>query len=373
MQKLGASMLSRLLLPAGLFGYAFAANLDLPARWHFLVPPAQANLSALFHGELTARVEALYKEGLPHSQLAANLVGAGRYLLLREGRPGVVTGKDGYLFTDEEFRQPLDSQTLIDRAVAGIEDVSHTLAERGIRLVFVPLPTKSDVYSDELQAGSSAASATADLYKDLLGRLRRAEIVAIDARSAMLSARADNQLFLKTDTHWTPAGASVVAKAVAHEGLGGGDAQFTLASGPARKFEGDLVRFVTGGTFSHLVGLSEEEVTPVIAERPESASGKLDIFGTSSNIPVTLVGTSYSANEAWSFAALLSFWSGFDVANASLIGRGPVVPMRDFIASLDQWDPLPHTVIWEFPIRYLTDPELWNVSMPQADRENENG
>ena len=90
-------------------------------------------------------------------------------------------------------------------------------------------------------------------------------------------------------------------------------------------------------------------------------------------VPVTLVGTSYSANEVWSFAAFLSAWSGLDVANASLIGQGPVVPMRDFIASLEQSDSLPQTVIWEFPIRYLTDPELWNESNPQADRENENG
>lgn len=372
MQRLDASMITRLLLPAGLFGYAVVANIDLPARWHSLVPPAQANLSALFHGALTARAETLYKQGLPHNQLAAHLMGAGRYLLLHEGRPGVVAGKNSYLFTEEEFRQHFDHQAVIDRAVIGIEDVSRRLAMRGIRLIFVPLPAKTDIYSDELQAGSNAA-AMASLYDDLLGRLRQVDITTVDAREALLAARADSQVFLRTDTHWTPAGAAVVAKAVVQQALGGNGEEFELVTAPSRKVEGDLVRFVTGGVFADLIGLADEDVTPFIAERRETAQAELDIFGTSSTIPVTLVGTSYSANEVWSFAAFLSAWSGLDVANASLIGQGPVVPMRDFIASLEQSDSLPQTVIWEFPIRYLTDPELWNESNPQADRENENG
>ncbi|SSC71362.1 unnamed protein product [Ciceribacter sp. T2.26MG-112.2] len=372
MQRLDASMIARLLLPAGLFGYAVASNVGLPARWHFLVPPTKANLSALFHGSLTARVETLYRKGLPHNQLAAHLVGAGRYLLFHEGRPGVIAGKEGYLFTDEEFRQGFDRQAVIDRAVIGIEDVSHRLAMRGIRLIFVPLPAKTDIYSDELQAGSSAAT-VAGLYDDLLDRLRQVDIATVDSRDALLTARADSQVYLRTDTHWTPAGAAVVAKAVVQEALGGGGEEFELVTAPARKVEGDLVRFVTGGAFADLIGLADEDVTPFIAERRETAQAELDIFGASSSIPVTLVGTSYSANEVWSFAAFLSFWSGLDVANASLIGQGPVVPMRDFIASLEQSDSLPQTVIWEFPIRYLTDPELWNETIPQGNRENENG
>lgn len=372
MQKLDASMISRLLLPAGLFGYAVVANIDLPARWHSFLPPAQANLSSLFHGGLTTRLEALYKEGLPHSQLAVHLVGAGRYLLLREGRPGVVAGKDGYLFTDEEFRQPFDRQVVIDRAVTGIVDVSQRLAMRGIRLVFVPLPAKSDIYSDELEPGINAVAMTG-LYADLLGRLRQADIATVDARDALLAARDHSQLFLRTDTHWTPAGAAVVAKAVAHEALGRGGEEFELLAAPGRKVEGDLVRFVSGGAFADLIGLADESVTPFIAKRRETAQAELDIFGTSSTIPVTLVGTSYSANEVWSFAAFLSFWSGLDVANASLIGQGPVVPMRDFIASLELSDSLPQTVIWEFPIRYLTDPKLWTETVREGNRENEHG
>ena len=52
------------------------------------------------------------------------------------------------------------------------------------------------------------------------------------------------------------------------------------------------------------------------------------LFGTQT-IPVTLVGTSYSADERWNFTGALQTALGADVLNLATEGRGPLPPMRE--------------------------------------------
>ena len=78
-----------------------------------------------------------------------------------------------------------------------------------------------------------------------------------------------------------------------------------------------------------------------------------------------LTGTSYSANELWSFSESLKAALGADVLNMAEEGKGPIAPMRALLASDTLRDSPPETVIWEFPIRYLGQPELWNAPVAQ--------
>lgn len=41
-------------------------------------------------------------------------------------------------------------------------------------------------------------------------------------------------------------------------------------------------------------------------------------------------------------------------------GQGPVKPMDTYLASDGFRDAPPKVVIWEIPLRYLTDPKLWD-------------
>ncbi|RYZ67063.1 MAG: hypothetical protein EOP08_03570, partial [Proteobacteria bacterium] len=154
-------------------------------------------------------------------------------------------------------------------------------------------------------------------------------------------------------------GAGVAAAAVGDAlGQTTPNAYAISARAPAER-EGDLSKFIVTGGLAPLVGLGPESVTPYQTTTSADASSG-DIFGPSS-IPYVLTGTSYSANELWSFADSLKAALGADVLNMAEEGKGPIAPMRALLASDTLKDSPPETVIWEFPVRYLGQPELWNV------------
>jgi alginate O-acetyltransferase complex protein AlgJ len=350
----------KMALPALLFGYAVIANLGVSAKLGSAAyDGGAATLSAFFHGELTTEFTDIYKDDLPHRHLAVGILGAARYLLFGEGRPGVVVGNDGFLFTQEEFRFIKDRSATISQAIIAIGAFNRDLSRRGVRLVMAPVAAKNDVYREELK-NDYFPNETAALYRDFVGALKADNISVADSRAALLSAKRRELVFLKADTHWTPYGAKTVADQVVAQALGVAGRDFALVKDPPSQVEGDLVKYVTSDTFSGLLGLGQETITAYRAQYAGVENDLNDLFGATQRPPVALVGTSYSAVSLWSFAAFLSEGSGLDVANAAEVGRGPVYPMRRYIHSLDEGVAPARIVIWEFPIRYLTEADLWD-------------
>ena len=95
------------------------------------------------------------------------------------------------------------------------------------------------------------------------------------------------------------------------------------------------------------------------------SAGAFDLFGTDTPASIALVGTSYSANPRWSFEAALKLALQEDVINHAEEGQGPVAPMHAFLERVDPVAP-PPVVIWEFPVRYLSDPDLMKVVMQES-------
>lgn len=342
---------SRFLLPAVFLGYAGVANLAVFADVETILPESVSNA---LEGGLTARIDSLYRDQLPHIEPSVGLVGAGRYLLLGEGRKGVFSGSEGWLFTEEELR-PVTPE-MLEAAVLEIKAAQERIAEVGAKLVMVPLPAKIDIHSD-MAASSSAAGAMEDAYVAFLEGLSANGIEAIDTRTAMLSANSGGQMFLRTDTHWTIEGATVVSQAVA-KGVAPGTETFEIEAQALHKFTGDLVSFVTSETLAPAIGLGPESVQPIVATAPQDGA-LTDLFGTDTVISTALVGTSYSANEAWSFVETLKIATSRDILNLAEEGRGPGVPMAKYLESAEFADMPPELVLWEFPVRYLSDPKLW--------------
>ncbi|WP_371156019.1 hypothetical protein [Jannaschia sp. 2305UL9-9] len=339
----------KLIVPTAFFGYAAIANLALVLTPDVRMPEAQGVLT----GEITQVIDTLYRDTLPHKTPAIGLIGAARYVLLDEGRKGVVVGADGHLFTAEEFR-PVDD-TLYQAATAQITAAADRLTDAGIRLVIAPLPAKVDVMRDHAPDATATEAAEA-LYHRLLGDLRDLGIPAVDTRPALIAQRAP---FLATDTHWTPAGARAVAAMIADSGMiDPGTEAFAVERDAPRPMTGDLVSYVTSDTLAPRVGLRPETVTSwrAVAHADDSDLGLLDLFGDD-GAGTDLVGTSYSANPSWSFAEALKLELGRDVVNHAEEGRGPFAPMTAYLDRLDPMSP-PQVVIWEIPVRYLTDPGL---------------
>lgn len=351
-------------LPVLFLGYAVVANYEFVSGLGRDIAEMPKSASAYLSGEAAEQIDSYYKKIMPHRLPSIDLMGAGRYLVFKEGRPGVVVGDNGWLFSKEEFDATLKRTPDLAEALAGVTEIRDQLAARGIELVVVPLPAKADIYSEHV----SYAAIPGDLerlYTDFRAMLDQAGIRNVETRTALLDAKAQGQLFLNTDTHWTPLGASVVADTVG-AALGRRDTAYTLADAAPVEREGDLSKFIVTGGLAPLVGLGPETVVPRTAIAPPEAA-PADIFGPST-IPFVLTGTSYSANEQWSFGESLKVALGSDVLNMAEEGKGPIAPMRALLASDTLRDTPPETVIWEFPIRYLGQVELWNQA-PAATEE----
>ncbi|TPP06749.1 alginate O-acetyltransferase [Rhizobium glycinendophyticum] len=351
-----------LLLPTVFFGYAIYANSTM-----LFAPPADAkggkindlSLSYVIDGEATRDLDALYKSELPHRDPAVGVIGNARYALLNSGRKGVIVGDEGWFFTGEEFKRvkPAD----IDSAVAKIDEVRAKLAEAGVQLVMVPLPAKSDVYAEHLpEVMRSDAMQVA--YSDFSTALKAKGMTVVDTREAMLAAKPFGELFLKSDTHWTPTGAKITAEAVQStiqkSGISLPSATVTESWEAPVDIWGDLTTYITSPAYAPRVGLKQENI-PIYRTAVNADAAGADLFGTETKVPVMLVGTSYSANENWSFVDFLRQSLTADVVNVAKEGLGPGVPMMDLLAGTALEDTQPDVVVWEFPIRYLGTSTLW--------------
>jgi alginate O-acetyltransferase complex protein AlgJ len=240
--------------------------------------------------------------------------------------------------------------------------VRNLLAAAGADLVVIPVPGKLDVHAT--QTDPETAAGIAQLYDRFLAGLERREIKVLDARAVLRAEAAARPAFFRTDTHWTPGGAEAVARGLAQSGLVPvGETPFAVTSVSVKRFTGDLVSFVTDEELAPFVGLTPETAAPYTAEAPGGPVE--DIFAASGDGATLLIGTSYSANPAWSFAEALKLSLQRDVLNLAVEGQGPVRPMLDYLGSPDFSDTPPALVIWEFPVRYLTDPTVWGDQGPE--------
>ena len=288
---------------------------------------------------------------VPWRDASVNLWGGLNYHLFGEAREGALIGKNGWLFTTEEYQTSVKDAAEIAGKVAYIKQVRDELAKDGAKLVVALIPAKARVYAD--QTGAKVPVQNAPLYQGTRQALEEAGIPAPDLLAAMTQARQGGDVFLHTDTHWTPRGAQVVAQALAPvvraqaSELPG--AEYKVSIKPEVTRSGDLLRYVpvkTGGPRPDFV--SEPEYT-----RTDSGGGGL--LGDET-LAVTLVGTSYSAetkDNVWHFGGALSQALGTEVLNAAQEGKGPVVPMREYLTGQDRQDNPPQVVVWEIPERFL--------------------
>lgn len=312
-------------------------------------------------GKAALNFEDHYNKQFPVKTFGTNLWGAIEYGLFHEGRRGVVIGKDDWLFTDEEFKAYADADARIDQHLKLVAFVQAELKRRGITLVVTVLPAKARLYS-ELVADRKPTT----LHRDLLARaqaaLTTAGVPQVHLQDAMTAAKAGEPIFLRTDTHWTPAGAVVAAKEVARQlaalGLAGsGTAQFKTTQATATTYKGDLLNYLPlDPYFAEMLPPGD----PLAVPSTETIADEASLLSDSTPM-VALVGTSYSANERWNFGGALQEALHEDVVNHAQEGKGPFVVMLDYLAELKAADaqpaedaePVPRVVIWEIPERYF--------------------
>jgi stage V sporulation protein SpoVS len=185
-------------------------------------------------------------------QLVRPPVQRGMLTLLGDAGPSGLLGRDGWAFYKPDVRylvepdapraaagaagaagaaegsawvQPGEAAVTHGQAVAAaIAHFRDQLAERGIRLLVVPVPGKPSIYPDRLTrrtpaAGTQQPAEFRTPTADLLEALARRDVATVDLLTVFRQARRgelpDGELYLARDTHWTPAGMRLAAEAVA--------------------------------------------------------------------------------------------------------------------------------------------------------------
>lgn len=311
---------------------------------------------SIIDGGLAKTFENHYDEHFPIKTLGTSLWAGLDYMLFNEGRPGVQIGEQGWLYSSEEFKAEVDGAQQVRENLALIKGVRDELAQHDVMLLLAIVPSKSRLYP-EFVGDNPTSSLRQGLYQRFLNEVRAADIAAPDLLSTLQAGKASGAMFLRTDTHWTPAGADLVAQQLSSTlksaiSLAGDPQVFVTQASPAKPYNGDLTRFLPlEPLFGHLLP-PPDQLRRNSTQAAEQAAGADALF-SDSEMPVALVGTSYSANPAWNFAGALRQHLQRDLSNHAEDGQGPLVPMLKYLHSDELQDAPPQLVIWEFPERYL--------------------
>jgi len=307
-------------------------------------------------GEWASRYQQGYAEGLVIQEPATHLWTLFQYRVFGEGQPGVLVGSDGWLFTEEEFVSYDDAAERIEQRLDFVAEVRERLAERGIALVIALVPAKARIVSERLGRYRFPDYARSH-HDEFRRRLAELDVAAPDLTDVLESEGESS--FLRTDTHWTPEGAFAAARALAGEisrlleSASADRRSFVRGAAETVHHEGDLLSFLPLGPFMDRFGPEPDTVVRFeTSPREEREAGLFEDV----SIPITLVGTSYSAGELWDFAGALRVTTRADVLNVSTEGEGPFAPMRDYLDGEALEDSPPVVVVWEIPERYLPAP-----------------
>ncbi|VVP15337.1 putative alginate O-acetylase AlgJ [Pseudomonas fluorescens] len=339
--------------------------------------------ATVLNGRWTKAVETHYDEEFPIKRLGTNLWAALDFKLFNEGRPGVVLGRDQWLYSDEEFNPIVNEELNLQGNYALVEGVRQTLKDKGVKLVMAIVPAKVRLYPEHL-GEVKPASIHANLYEDFHARVAADKILAPDLLKPLQQAKQNGQqVFLRTDTHWTPEGAEVAANTLAKTiadkfPLSGEPQRFVTTPAEKVTHKGDLRLFLPlDPLFENLMPAQEplqKRNTVAAGEQPGD-----DALFANSEVPVALIGTSYSANPNWNFVGALKQALHSDVVSYAEDGHGPILPMLSYLKSDDFKNSPPQVLIWEFPERYLpvnneigdADPQ-WVAELKQAGARQQN-
>ncbi|WP_339510921.1 alginate O-acetyltransferase [Pseudomonas sp. RL_15y_Pfl2_60] len=314
---------------------------------------------SVLDGNLAQSFEHHYDKELPLKDIGTNVWAALDYVLFNEGRQGVKIGVDGWLYSDEEFKPDAKGPQNLRDNLNTVEGVRNLLAEHDVKLVMAVVPAKARLYP-EYTGNNHASAIHADLYQRFHTALHRAGITAPDLLAALKPEKSQGQLFLRTDTHWTPLGADIAAKrlsASVHNNfaLPGEPQEYVTSAGETKPYHGDLTRFIPVDPLFKTLMPRPDELQKRSTEAVSKTEGADALFADN-EIPVALVGTSYSANPNWNFEGALRQHLQHDLSNYAEDGRGPILPMLKYLQSDDFKNSPPKVVIWEFPERYLPMP-----------------
>jgi alginate O-acetyltransferase complex protein AlgJ len=294
---------------------------------------------------------------------------AGRYVLVRGAGDQVRLGSDEWLFSVEEieyFKQASEFQRVRTGVIGRLSDA---LKHQNVRLVVALVPDKARIQVQQFM-GHRYPEWYQDRYANILQQLKAHQVTVVDVQQAMRLAQVDQpdrSLYYRTDTHWNQAGsratAQALAQAIRQTGLAGEPVAFqTDTNATATQRVGDLLRMMGLGDMPDLFRPNPDTEHTDTTRKLEGGTS-LGLLGDI-QVPVTLVGTSYSLRA--NFQGYLQASLQADVLNVAQDGGGFMQSMASYLKDDAFKSSPPQVLVWEIPERVFSRPLAANESqMPR--------
>jgi hypothetical protein len=273
------------------------------------------------------------ERGLDQAQYAKDLRQNTQAFLtsnFHEGSQKVFVGFEGWLFYNADLKaltgygpvKPEPFSVMKDpelaklpAASACIAEFAAQLQERGVKLLFVPVPLKPMLYSEEVSAKLDVKSVTHPDAAKFYDSLRKQGVDVLDltedfakfrserknyfylestsanrdiARQSEEALKDKYEAFLLQDTHWTPEAMRMAAERVADHVKKTYPDSFrpmartiTIADGIYRRSRGDLVKLVDVKRPEEIFGNEEEAFLRVVGDGTEDKYAPMALLGDS--------------------------------------------------------------------------------------------
>jgi len=208
----------------------------------------------LFAQPPTTRNLRSFEKEVQSSSLTARVlrpwVQAAQFFGLRQAGQSALVGRDGWLFYQPGVnfltQRPGREDSSWREALAAVRDFRDALRARGIGLLLMPAPNKESIYPEKLSA--KATLPQSPLSPDTRAFLKACEaagIEVVDLFTLYSRARTNSAapLYLVQDSHWSPEGVVLAAKAVAARICLTPKMLFEARRAPVQRL-GDIVRML---------------------------------------------------------------------------------------------------------------------------------
>lgn len=252
-----------------------------------------------------------------------------------------VQGKDDWLFLVSELRSlgasPFWGENAVSPdadPVASMVDLNQKLKALGIELILCPAPPRAVIYPEKLIEGAGATRLDTHLQA-MYAALTAQGVTVLDVTDAMISARANDAdlgpVSCEQDTHWTPRGMTIAAKAVADhiKAKGWADIRptdvFKTQEPETLSIKGDLVDLIEGHAATlrpiTIQRITEPDGSPLVFDEESPVLLLADSHGL-----VFSIGDDMHASSA-GFGEHLSAQLGFKVDRMARRGSGDQIRM----------------------------------------------
>jgi len=306
--------------------------------------------------------------------------------LAKQGNAKVILGEDGWLFYRPAVDYIVSPESNFHRELGPMPAIiafNEALKAQGVHLIMLPIPGKATIYPEYLSDRYNTDSGLpVNPYAPEFFRLLREKGVQVLDPSTILRRKKANRdnLYISQDTHWSPQGMRLVAKALAEAIEAGG-----WLAGVERRSYGtlsveisrfgdlyDMLELPTGRSSFKPLSITVEKVV-------DMETGEFCVSDASS--PVTLLGDSFvnvfsKGDMGWGensgLGEHLALQLGLPVDIIAINDGGPTTSRESLVRRQNALVGK-KLVIWQFPTRDLINPEsdwkIVNVPEPQIDTQ----